>query len=35
MKEAKLHSDKIKPVKFNIDVIIDIINSGQKETLEV
>lgn len=30
MKEAKIHADKIKPVKFNTDVIIDIINSSQK-----
>lgn len=30
MKEAKVHADKIKPVKFNIDVIIDIINTSQK-----
>jgi hypothetical protein len=30
MKEAKIHADKIKPAKFNIDVIIDIINSSQK-----
>ncbi len=30
MKEAKIHSDKIKPVKFDIDVIADIINSSQK-----
>jgi hypothetical protein len=30
MREAKVHSEKIKPVKFNIDVIIDIINSSQK-----
>ena len=30
MKEAKIHADKIKPLKFNTDVIIDIINSSQK-----
>jgi hypothetical protein len=35
MKEARIQSDKIIPAKYNIDVIIDIINSNQKETLDV
>ena len=35
MSEAKEQSDLVKPTNFNIDVILDIMNSSQKSTLEV
>ena len=35
MKEANHHSEGITPLTFNTDVIIDIISSCQKQTLEV
>lgn len=35
MSEAKNKSEQIIPTNFNIDVILDIMNSSQKDTLEV
>lgn len=33
MNEAKEQSELIKPTNFNIDVILDIMNNSQKDTL--
>lgn len=35
MSEAKTQADQIKPTNFNIDVILDIMNSSKKSTLDV
>ena len=35
MSEAKNQADQIKPTNFNIDVILDIMNSSKKSTLDV
>ena len=35
MSEAKEQAELIKPTNFNVDVILDIMGSSQKDTLEV
>ena len=35
MNESKQQAEKSKPTNFNIDVILDIMNQSQKETLDV
>ena len=35
MTEAKTQAENVKPTNFNIDVILDIINQSQKDTLDV
>lgn len=35
MSEARSQSELIKPTNFNVDVILDIMASSQKDTLEV
>jgi len=35
MSEAKELAELIKPTNFNVDVILDIMGSSQKDTLEV
>lgn len=35
MNEAKVHSQTLNTSKFNVDVVLDIINSSRMNTLEV